>query len=41
MIGVPLEVAEEENIPLPRAAWQFFRYVIVTSVVEPKDLKKK
>ena len=41
MIGVPEEVARKEHIPLPQAAWQFFRYFIVTSVVEPKDLKKE
>jgi hypothetical protein len=40
MIGLPREVAEKENIPFPQAAWQFYRYFIVTSVVEPKDLKK-
>jgi len=41
MIGVPFEVAEKEHIPLSQAAWQFFRDFIVTSVVEPKGLKKK
>ena len=41
MIGLPREVAEKENIPLPQAAWQFYHYFVVTSVVEPKDLKKK
>ncbi len=41
MIGVPYEVAEKENISLPQAAWQFYRYFIATSVVEPKNLKIK
>ena len=41
MIGVPREAAEKEHMPLPQAVWQFYRYFIVTSVVEPKDLKKK
>ena len=41
MIGLPHEVAEKEKLPLPAAGWQFFRYFIVTSVVEPKDLQKK
>lgn len=41
MIGVPAEVARKENLPLPQASWQFFRYFVITSVVEPKDLKKK
>ncbi|MDA8078761.1 MAG: hypothetical protein M0Z79_07450 [Nitrospiraceae bacterium] len=39
MIGVPNEVAEKEQIPAPAAVWQFFHYFIVTSIVEPKDLK--
>ena len=39
MIGVPLEVARKESIPLQQAAWQFYRTFVVTSVVEPKDLK--
>lgn len=41
MIGVPFEVAKKEQLPLPQAGWQFFRYFIVTSIAEPKDLKKK
>jgi hypothetical protein len=41
MIGIPHGVAAKENLPLPQAAWQFFRYFLVTSVVEPKELKKK
>ena len=41
MIGVPEDVAQKEHIPLPQAAWQFYRYFIVTSVVEPTDMKKK
>ena len=41
MIGLPREVAEKENIPLPQAVWQFYRYFVVTSVVEPKDLKMR
>lgn len=39
MIGLPHEVAEKENIPLPQAGWQFFRFFVATSVVAPKDLK--
>ena len=38
MIGLPKEVAEAENIPIPQATWQFYRYFLVTSVVEPKGL---
>lgn len=41
MIGVPGEVATKEHMPIQQAEWQFYRYFIVTSVVEPKDLKKK
>ena len=46
MIGVPpavIEAAKEEGktVNVPQAVWQFRRYFIVTSVVEPKDLKKK
>lgn len=39
MIGVPNEAAEKEQISVPAAAWQFFRYFVVTSVVEPENLK--
>jgi hypothetical protein len=38
MIGVPGEVAEKEHIEPMQARWQFYRYFIVTSVVQPKDL---
>ena len=41
MIGVPFAVAEAENIPVPQAAWQFRRYFIMTSVVEPESLEKE
>lgn len=41
MIGLPREVAEKENLPIQQAAWQFYRYFIVTSVVSPKDLELK
>ena len=46
MIGTPPaveQVAKEEgkDIILPQAGWKFHRFFIVTSVVEPKDLKKK
>jgi len=41
MIGLPHEVAEKENIPLPQAGWQFYRYFLVTSVVTPNDLTIK
>jgi hypothetical protein len=40
MIGVPDEVARAENLPLPQAAWQFFRYFIMTSVVQPEGLDR-
>lgn len=39
MIGVPAEAARKEGLPIQQAAWQFFRTFIVTSVVEPKELK--
>ena len=39
MIGVPDQVARQEKIPLSQAKWQFFRFFIATSVVEPKELK--
>ena len=41
MIGLPFEVAEKENIPVPQAGWQFQRYFVVTSVVGPKGLEKE
>ena len=46
MIGTPpaeFEAAREagKDITMPQAEWQFFRYFIVTSIIEPKDLKKK
>ena len=41
MIGLPFEVAKAENIPLPQAGWQFFRYFIMTSAVQPEGLAKK
>jgi hypothetical protein len=46
MVGTPPAVeqaAKEEgkDISQPQAGWKFYRYFIVTSVVEPKDLKKK
>jgi hypothetical protein len=46
MVGVPpavFEAAKEEGKVLsqPQAGWQFRRWFIVTSVIEPKDLKKK
>jgi hypothetical protein len=41
MIGIPGEVAKAENLPVPQAMWQLQRYFIVTSVVEPKELKKQ
>ena len=40
MIGLPYEVAKAENIPLPQAGWQFFRFFVMTSCVEPKELPK-
>lgn len=46
MVGVPpavIEAAKEEgkDITVPQVGWEFHRYFIVTSVIEPKDLKKK
>ena len=41
MIGLPRAVAEKENLPNPQACWQFYRYFIATSVVEPESLKLK
>lgn len=40
MIGVPDEVARAENLPPPQAAWQFCRYFIMTSVVQPEGLDR-
>jgi len=39
MIGVPDEVIKKENLSQPQASWQFYRYFIITSALEPKDLK--
>ena len=46
MVGVPpavIEAAKEEgkDITMPQVGWHFHQYFIVTSVVTPKDLKKK
>ena len=41
MIGVPHWTLEPENSPGPQAPWQFQRYFIVTSVVEPESLEKE
>jgi hypothetical protein len=41
MIGLPREVAEKEKMPYPQAMWQFYRYFVVTSVVEPEGLSMK
>jgi hypothetical protein len=41
MIGIPDEVIEKENLSQSQAGWQFYRYFIVTSVVEPIDLQIK
>lgn len=46
MVGLPPAVekaAKEEgkSVNLPQAGWQFRRWFVVTSVVEPKDLNKK
>ena len=40
MVGVPFEVARAENLPLPQVAWQFHRYFIITSVVQPAGLDR-
>ncbi len=41
MIGIPHAVAMAENLPSPQAAWQFRRYFIMTSAVEPLSLEKQ
>jgi len=41
MIGVPDEVAKTENLPPNQACWQFYKYFIITSIVQPKILEKK
>ncbi len=46
MIGTPpaIEEAAREEVKVdtpPQAGWKFYRYFIIISVVEPKDLKKK
>lgn len=40
MVGVPDEVARTENLPLPQVRWQFHRYFIITSVVQPEGLDR-
>lgn len=41
MMGIPDEVAEKEHLPPTQADWQFARWFVVTSIVEPKGLKKE
>jgi hypothetical protein len=41
MIGLPDEVAKKEHLPRPQFAWGFFRYFVVTSVVQPASLAEK
>ena len=45
MIGTPPAVEqaakEGKNVPRPQAGWKFYRYFVVISVIEPKDLKTK
>lgn len=41
MIGIPEKVAETTGTPLPPAAWQFYRYFVVTSVEQPRSLQLK
>ena len=41
MIGLPDEVATREHLPPSQQEWGFSRWFVVTSIVEPKDLKKK
>jgi hypothetical protein len=41
MIGVPDEVAKAENIPVSSAEWQFMKYFVITSIVEPQSLEKQ
>ena len=38
MIGVPFNVAKAEQLDIPQAGWQFYRYFIVTSVLKPESL---
>jgi len=40
MVGVPDEVARAENLPLAQVRWQFHRYFIITSVVQPEGLDR-
>jgi hypothetical protein len=39
MIGVPEPVLQAENRHGPQAGWQFYRFFVVTSVVEPSSVK--
>lgn len=42
MIGVPPGLEKAENLHGDsQAGWQFLRYFIITSVVEPKTLEKE
>ena len=41
MIGIPDAVLEAENLPAPQAAWQFRRYFVMTSAVEPGSLRQE
>lgn len=38
MIGMPEEVIKAEHVSQPQAGWQFFRYFIITSVVQPASV---
>lgn len=39
MIGIPDEVLEKEHLAQPQVRWEFYRYFIITSAVQPADLK--
>ena len=41
MIGIPDSVLAAEKRNAPQAGWQFNRYFIVTSIVEPKSIEMK
>ena len=41
MVGVPFEVAQKENIPVPQVGWHFRRTFVFTSSVTPPKLPKK
>jgi len=38
MVGLPAEVAKAEQIPEPQEPWNFHRYFVLTSCVQPKEM---